>query len=122
MFSKGRSNEEYGRVSDMDILSYYFGIDKLPTKINSPLREDKKPSFGMYTRDGESVYFIDFATGDRGSIVKLMSLIWNMDMNETIDRIRHEIGKKEHMHIPIIKLSGSSKAYTRSGVEIRRTI
>ena len=42
-----------GRVSELDILSYYCGITEIPCVINSPLREDKTPSFGFYTSDGK---------------------------------------------------------------------
>ena len=48
-------------ISDAEIAGYYLGITKVPVRICSPLRQDTKPSFGIYTRDGEHIYYTDFA-------------------------------------------------------------
>ena len=52
------------RVSEVDILSYYFGITEIPCVIHSPLREDKTPSFGFYTSNRRKIHWIDYATND----------------------------------------------------------
>ena len=54
-----------GRISEIDILSYYCGITKIPCVIHSPLREDNTPSFGFYTSDGKRIHWVDYATNDR---------------------------------------------------------
>lgn len=123
MFSIGRSTKQYDRVSDFDILSYYFGIKKIPTRINSPLREDKKPSFGLFTLDGENVRYTDFATGEKGNMVKLMSLYWNVSYEDALSRIISEIGTK-HMPTPIMKISKlrsteSGEKHVEIGVKTR---
>ena len=75
------------KVSEYDILTFYLNINKIPCVINSPLREDNKPSFGLYSLDGEKIYFKDFATGVTGGIFDLFSLIWGLQYREVIDRI-----------------------------------
>lgn len=78
------------KVSEYDILAFYLNINKIPCVINSPLREDNKPSFGLYSLDGEKIYFKDFATGVTGGIFDLFSLIWGLQYREVIDRIYKE--------------------------------
>ena len=63
-FAKGISNlvrDKRKDISDAEIAGYYLGITKVPIRICSPLRQDTKPSFGIYTRDGEHIYYTDFA-------------------------------------------------------------
>ena len=64
------------KVTEFDILYYYFNITALPVVTSSPLRKDNKPSFGLYTRDGEKVYYIDFATKDKGGIFDMLMKYW----------------------------------------------
>lgn len=94
-FAKGAGNatlEKKQLVSDADIAAYYLGITKIPTgRMRSPLREDKHPSFGLYSRDGEHIYYVDWATEDRGSIVDLLRKMWGTDYNATWDRIVRDI-------------------------------
>lgn len=98
MFSKGRSTlnikELRNKVSDYEILNYYIGIKEVPCVINSPLREDKKPSFGIYSIDGNKIYYTDFSTKDRGSIIDLLSKLWNYTYNETLEKIYNDLIEK----------------------------
>ena len=94
MFSKGTDSkvlEIKHKLSEIDIVSYYFNITKLPARICSPLRQDKKPSFGIFSRDGEHVYWKDFATGDRGSVTDLMMKLWGLSYEETWLKIYSEM-------------------------------
>lgn len=75
------------RVSQADILSHYFHITSLPVLINSPLRDDKHPSFSIYSPDGEKVKFIDYATGERGDIYNLMQKSFNLSFPEVMRMI-----------------------------------
>ena len=93
-FSKGIDDwvlEKKQTVSDADIVAYYLGITKIPTRIKSPLRKDDKPSFGLYSRDGEHIYYTDFATGDKGHIIDLLRQMWGTDFNQTWERITKEL-------------------------------
>ena len=93
-FAKGLNSvmlEGRKHISDVDIAAYYLGITKIPTRICSPLRQDKKPSFGLYSRDGEHIYYTDFATGDKGHIVNLLEQLWGTDYNATWERVVKEL-------------------------------
>ena len=92
-----------GRISEIDILSYYCGITKIPCVIHSPLREDKTPSFGFYTSDGKRIHWIDYATNDRGGTFDLLMKMWNCSYAECLDRvyndtIKHSISSVKNTH------------------------
>ena len=96
-FSKGRNsinlNDILDKVTEADILSYYLGITEVPCIINSPLRMDRKPSFGLYSSDGKRIYYTDLSTGDRGGIFDLLGNKWNCSYAEVLERINKDIPK-----------------------------
>ena len=91
MFKKGKSsvtlNEVLSKVSEGDILSHYLGITHIPTIISSPLRKDKNPSFGLYSKDGINIKYIDLSTKERGGLFDLLEKLWDMTFNEVLDKI-----------------------------------
>lgn len=95
MISKGRKSEEYidiSNISQADIAAYYLGISSIPCLINSPLRDDNKPSFALYSNDGINVGYIDFSTRDGGNIIDLLSKLWNCSYIDTIKRVKNDMG------------------------------
>lgn len=93
-FAKGMNSNTLERkqnISDTDIVGYYLGVTKIPTRICSPLRRDNKPSFGLYTRDGEHIYYTDFATGDKGGMIDLLMQMWGTNYAETWNRIVNDL-------------------------------
>ena len=94
MFSKGSTSytlEEFkSKISDADLVSHYLGVSKIPSVICSPLRVDTKTSLGLYTRDGRNIYWVDFATNERGSIFNLLSKMWGCSFKEAMERILKE--------------------------------
>lgn len=88
-----------GRVSEADILSYYFSITEIPCVINSPLREDKTPSFGLHTSDGRRIHWIDYATNDRGGTFDLLMKMWNCTYSECLNRVYNEMIKRSIISI-----------------------
>ena len=92
MISKGRKSLEELKISDADILSKYLGITQIPCVIQSPLRSDNRPSFGLYSSDGTHINYIDFGTKDKGTTLTLLSKMWNTDTYNTIKKINDEIG------------------------------
>lgn len=94
MFAKGIStvvSEAKKKISDVDILSYYLGITKIPTRISSPLRQDTKPSFGLFSFDGKKIFYKDFATQDSGSTLTLFQKLWGLSYNDTWTKIVTEM-------------------------------
>ena len=79
------------KVTEADILSFYLGINQIPTIINSPLREDKRPSFGLYSLDGYRIYYTDLSRGDRGGIFDLLGKLWNCSYHEVLHRIHKDL-------------------------------
>ena len=96
-FSKGKSSvsldDILSKVTEADILSYYLGVTEVPTIINSPLRKDNRPSFGLYSPNGKRIYFVDFATKDRGGLFDLLGQMWNCSYKEVLTRINKDISK-----------------------------
>lgn len=96
MLSTGRQTsigkqELISKIDECSIAEHYLGIHKFPAVIQSPLRTDNHPSFSIYTRDGKTVYYRDFATGDKGSLLELLCKMWSLDYNQVIDRICRDI-------------------------------
>lgn len=95
-FSQGTTNsvnldQMLRDVGELNILSHYLGISKIPCLISSPLRVDKNPSFSLYSYDGIKIWFTDFATGDRGGIIDLLSEYWKKDFLDTIVKISRDL-------------------------------
>jgi hypothetical protein len=79
------------QVKDADLVSYYLGVTEIPCVISSPLRKDSNPSFGLYSRDGDRIYWTDLATKERGGIYDLLSLMWHCSYKEVLNRIQMDI-------------------------------
>ena len=97
MISSGKSSftlDDVLRVaSEAQIVSYYLGIQKIPCIINSPLRQDRHPSFGLYSPNGTEINYIDFSTRDSGTIFTLLKNMWNLDYPEVFKRICQDFSK-----------------------------
>lgn len=95
--SSGRSSvsldDILNKVTEADILSFYLGITEVPCIIHSPLREDKKPSFGLYSKDGKRIFYTDFSTKEKGSLFNLLSNMWGVGYNKVLERINEDISK-----------------------------
>jgi 5S rRNA maturation endonuclease (ribonuclease M5) len=76
------------RYSIYDIFSYYVGGNfKIGQPINSPLREDNNPSFGIFPALNGDLMFKDFATGSVGGWVKFIQLKFNLPYRWAIIRV-----------------------------------
>lgn len=95
--SKGKSSvsldDILSKVTEADILSYYLGVTEVPTIINSPLRQDRRPSFGLYSSDGVRIFYTDLATKDSGGLFDLLGKMWNCSFKEVLTRINEDISK-----------------------------
>ena len=96
-FSSGKSSvsleDILSRVTEADILSYYLGITEVPCIIHSPLREDKRPSFGLYSIDGRRIFYTDLSTRDRGGLFDLLGHMWGCGYKEVLTRVNEDISK-----------------------------
>lgn len=86
--------EDIHRVTTQaQITSYYLGIKDIPCIICSPIRRDENPSMGIYSPNGTEVNFIDFGTGERGSIFTLLRKMWGTSFADTLKRIYNDFSK-----------------------------
>ena len=96
-FSSGKSSvsldDILSKVTEADILSYYLGVIEVPCIINSPLRQDRRPSFGLYSSDGIRIFYIDLATKDSGGLFDLLGKMWNCGFKEVLSKINEDISK-----------------------------
>ena len=96
-FSKGKSSvsldDILSKVTEADILSYYLGVTEVPCIINSPLRQDRRPSFGLYSTDGIRIFYIDLATKDSGGLFDLLGHMWGTNYINTLTRVNEDISK-----------------------------
>ncbi len=94
-FSSGQSSisieDILSKTTESDILSYYFKVAQVPTIINSPLRKDKNPSFGLYSLDGNKIYYKDFSTKESGGLFDLLSKLWGCDYKESLNRVLKDL-------------------------------
>jgi hypothetical protein len=95
MISKGTKSGDFIDISQIrqaDIAAYYLGIKSIPCLIKSPLRQDKRPSFSLFSNNGEEVGFIDYSTREHGSIIDLLMQMWHCDYVEAKRRIANDMG------------------------------
>ena len=111
MFSTGQESITFAdlkrKVSDAELISYYLGITEIPCIITSPLREDKHPSFGLYSSDGMRINWVDLATKDRGGVYDLLAKMWKCSYREVLNKVNNDLGKfSSHAnvktHVPCI--------------------
>lgn len=95
MVSKGKNSVTFediqSKVSDAALVWHYLGVNEIPCFIQSPLRQDKRPSFGLYSNDGKRVYYTDLATRERGGIYDLLSQLWHCSYNDVLTRIQRDL-------------------------------
>ena len=114
-FSSGKSSvsldDILSKVTEANILSYYLGVTEVPCIINSPLRQDRRPSFGLYSPNGRRIYYTDLSTRDRGGLFDLLGHMWNCSYKEVLTRINEDISK----------FNGSASIHTYTPCTVRST-
>lgn len=93
-FSTGNDSvtleELRNKVSEADIVAHYLGVTKVPCIISSPLRKDRRPSFGLYSKDGQKISWVDLATKERGGVYDLLSFMWHCPFKEVLSRVNRD--------------------------------
>lgn len=104
------------KTTEFEILNYYFMVDELPIVINSPLREDNKPSFGLYTLDDKKVYYYDFSTKDKGGLFDLLMKYWGESYKATLMRVWEDLPNFSNTNV---KLNNTTKKKTYQSLKSR---
>jgi hypothetical protein len=86
--------------------------------MRSPLRQDKRPSFGLYSLDGNRIYFTDLATRERGGVYDLLSRMWHCSFSEVLLRIQKDFLGKEKASITLLDIPKKIEINTHSKVNI----
>lgn len=87
------TEEIFKRTTEYDIYSYYmpykFEIGKV---INSPFREDKHPSFGIFkSNKSGNLLFKDQATNEVGDCFKFVSLLFDISFKQAVEKVWNDI-------------------------------
>lgn len=122
-FSSGRPSVSLQEVlsvtTEAIIASHYLGIKAIPCLIQSPLRQDNHPSFGIYSPNGTEVNYIDFSTRESGRIFKLLSKIWNIPYEEVYTRIYKDFNQSNSITpINIVASNIKTKGYNTNSIKI----
>ena len=95
------------KISEYQIFSYYLGCDfKSGVVMNSPLRQDDKPSFSIFTDRKGTLRFKDFGTGDTGDCFTFIQRLFGNDFYSSLVRINEDFkldlmyNKRNEVHKP----------------------
>lgn len=109
MISSGESfitlEDIYKITTEAEIVSYYLGIKSVPCRINSPLRPDRNPSFGIFSPNGRRITWLDFSTGEKGGLFDLLGKIWGTSFKDTLSKIYADFSKSNNNEITVNKVS-----------------
>ncbi len=77
------------KVTEYDIYARYIGQFKIGYIYNSPFREDKNPSFGIFrSRKSGKLLFKDHGNGECGDVIKFVELYTGLtNYNDILNRI-----------------------------------
>jgi len=81
------------RVTEYAIFAHYIGNFKIGHVYNSPLREDKNPSFGIFVSNKTgSLLYKDMSSGECGDVFNFVKKYKNLSTyNETLELISNDI-------------------------------
>lgn len=74
------------QITEEQILYYYLKLVVSNKPINSPLREDKNPSF-ILNKYKNHIWFTDFGTNERGNLYSLLMKYFNINYPKLINKI-----------------------------------
>lgn len=116
------------KVSEYDIFSRYVGSFKIGAVYNSPFREDKNPSFGIFVSNRDkALLYKDFSTGECGDAFHFVKKLFSLTRySEVYEKIYEDMSltytskilytKKEYQ-IKETKLKVKRKAMSKKDIE-----
>lgn len=100
------------QTSEENIIKYYFNITKIPCVINSPLRKENKPSFGLYYSK-RGIAYTDFKTDENGGLFDLIQKYFNLSHYEALEKINNDLNE-----IGYCKSNSPKNYYTKNNSNI----
>ena len=123
MIAQGHNNILPEELDEVSILRYYLGIVTLPTVINSPLREDNTPSFGLIINEKNRIYYHDFANSDSGDLFTLLGKLWGTGYYGVLTTLHKDkeaiLSKKTKTNYNITYCNKHKKQISKFKVRIR---
>lgn len=102
----------FNYFSETEVLSSVFPeIKSLPCLINSPLRKDNHPSFGIFMSSNNHIKFKDFATGEGGGLLDLLMKYWNCSFEKVLEILNNTLIKDREISLKDIKVDRKSSTY-----------
>lgn len=105
-------------ISEEEIAFFYLDIKKLPCLINSPIRKDNHPSFGLKVIKDKVIYK-DFSTGESGDIYQLLCILFDLNFSSLMRKIQEDFNNEENIRF-ITKKRVSSDKGVKFNVKIRK--
>jgi hypothetical protein len=105
------------RVSEYDILSYYFGKVEMSKPIKSPFRKDRTPSFVFFDK-GDFIKFKDFGTGESGNLWQFLMRLNNWDYKALIFNLKRDFIENEVIPHKTIKVASREDLSIYSTIEV----
>lgn len=124
MFAKGVNisleDKVLNTIPEIDILNFYLGIKEVPCVINSPLRVDNNPSFGLRVVDNEKIKYLDFATEEHGGVISLFMNYFHLSYWDTLEKIYTDMGQGyEKNESLVLKYSSKNKLNYSNNKELK---
>lgn len=93
------------KVTEYDIYARYIGQFKIGFIYNSPFREDKNPSFGIFrSRKSGKLLFKDHGNGECGDVIKFVELYTGLtNYNDILNRIVTDMSITNNTKLKSIK-------------------
>lgn len=100
------------KVTEYDIYARYIGQFKIGFIYNSPFREDKNPSFGIFrSRKSGKLLFKDHGNGECGDVIKFVELYTGLtNYNDILNRIVTDMSITNNTKLKSIKQYESKDA------------
>lgn len=115
--------EIFNCVTESQVLTAVFPqITSVPCLMCSPIRPDRKPSFSIYLSDGGHIYYKDFASGERGSLLDLLCQYWQCNLNQTLDKISQLFIEKKDIAIKPKQIRILTRKESSSASKIQVTV
>lgn len=90
------TKEDIFQISENGKLIFEKELGAIPNKtINSPLREDKSPSFSIYLHNDGIWKFKDFSNGDGGNCIDFIMKRYNLTFKEALEYVQKGINTAE---------------------------
>lgn len=113
--------EIFNKFREIEVLSSIFPeIKNLPYKMSSPFREDKNPSFCLFSPDGNRIFYKDFGTGEAGNLINFLCKYWNCTFRDTINRLADLLISKNNVNISkaALKILTSKEIVTKTKLQV----